>query len=841
VFGVLDAPRSTPHAKRPNMFKLNLKIAWRNLWKNKTYTAINIIGLSAGLAGFMIILLYINKETGYDKWDPALKRSYIIASDFTKNGAQNKGSKIKGLLSKVINEQINEAEAVSIGSFEGRNIEVRNEHDKKDVGLKLSHARVDSNFFKVFSLKPMFGKMEGIFTDIDAIAISYTAAEKLFGRADVLNQVVIQHRGVNAPEGKLTIKAVWDDREQPSAFGIDIIMQENLEEYGNQILSTPFSTIFRLREGVEAKKTLQKINDAYIIALAKLNSGNSDVNFHPNKTQALQILKEKEGITSINIIAEPISHLNLSNFYTTNPKQTTIYILCALASFLIIISCINYTNLTLVLAQARAKEVGIKKVLGAFKWSLIKQFFAETAIQCAISFLLALILAELLLPQVNQILTNDLSLFRSTGVGLIMGQVTLILIGIMLLAGAYPALILAGFLPVKVLKGSFNTSLQIGSLRKVLIVFQFTVAIALVISFGVIYAQLSFMKQKDLGLKTNQLMSITIAKYENRKLDPARFESIKNRLLAIKGVEAITRATEEPINDSGFEDDISFNTTTLSVESRYVDPNYLNVIGAKILKGRDYSYQLLATDSTQSILLNETAFKQLGLSKTDTQIDIDRGNGKGKTNVIGVVKDIQAYGFNQAISPTVYLVSDYPFHWRKNIVFRLNTSNVPQTLGDIKTAWKEIDPGAEAKFVFADETFAKMNESYEVSQQVIFSFGMVTLIISIFGLIGFAAYSAKMRIKEIAVRRILGASTTSILRLLNVDFVKLVIVATLLADILAYVYMQKWFSGFAYRIDMPIVVFALVNLIIVLITILTISLQSIKAVKANPVDALKYE
>jgi putative ABC transport system permease protein len=823
------------------MFKLNLKIAWRNLWKNKAYSAINIFGLAAGLAGFMIILLYINKETRYDKWNPDLKRTYIVAADFTKNGSENKGSKIKGLLSNVISEQIPEAEAVSIGNISGRKEEVRVKKEDKENNTLLESASVDSNFFKVYPLQAVYGKMEDVYLDETFIAISYSAAEKMFGTADVLNKVLFNNRGVNFPEVPLVIKAVWDDRKQPSSFGFELIFKENLEEYGNQLAMTPFTTIFKLKDGVDQEKTIQKINDAYIIAFAKMQSGNSDANFNPTKSQALKILNEKEGITAIKLITEPISNLNLSSFYTTNPKQTTIYILCALASFLIMISCINYTNLALVLAQTRAKEVGVKKVLGAFKSSLIQQFFSETGIQCVISFLLALIFAELILPQVNQILSDNLTLFSSADIWLILGQVTLILVGIMFLSGAYPAMVLSGFLPAKVLKGNFSTSVHIGSLRKVLVVFQFTVAIALVISFGVIYAQLNFMKQRDLGLKKNQLMSIRVAKYEIRHLNPAGFEGIKNRLLAIKGVEDVTRATEQPINDSGFSDDITFNNTTLSVESRYIDPNYFEAIGAKVIQGRSYNYKLLSTDSVQSIVLNETAFKQLGLSKNDNQIAIDRNGEKVKINVVGVVRDIQAYGFDKAIMPTVYLVNDYPTHWRANVIFRLSTQNLQQTTADIKAAWAVIDPGAQPKFVYADEVFEKMNNSYEVSEKIIFSFGMVTLIVSIFGLIGFAAFNAKMRIKEIAVRRILGATTASLLKLLNLDFVKLVLVSMLLADILAYIYMQKWFNGFAYRINMPFGIFIVVNLSIIILTILTVSLQSIRAVKENPVKALKYE
>jgi putative ABC transport system permease protein len=823
------------------MFKLNLKIACRNLWKNKTYAAINIFGLAIGLAGFMIILLYINKETGYDKWNPSLKRTFIVSADFTKNGTENKGIKIKGLLSQVINEQIPEVEAVTIGGIDGRKLDLRTNKQDKENSNQFEYAAVDSNFLKVYPLQSVYGRMEDIYSDKNSLAISYSAALKIFGTADVLGKVLLNNRGVNFPEASLVIKSVWDDRKQPSSFGFDFIKGDDLSEYGNQISTTPFTTIFKLKPNANPEAVIQKINDAYIIALAKFQSGNSYANLKLTKSQALKTLKETEGITSIKLITEPISSLNLSSFYTTNPKGNTIYILCALASFLIIISCINYTNLALVLAQTRTKEVGVKKVLGAYKWSLVQQFFTETGIQCFISFLLALIFAELLLPQVNYILTDNLVLFNASHLWSILGQVGLILIAILFLSGAYPAIVLAGFLPVRVLKGNFSTSKQIGGLRKGLVIFQFTVAVSLIIGFCVMYAQLSFMKQKDIGLAKDQLMSVSIAGFEKRKLNPAGFEGIKNRLLAINGVAAVTRATEQPINDSGFEDNITYNNNTISVESRYIDPNYFDAVGAKIMMGRGYDYSLLASDSTQSIVLNETAFKQLGLSKNNTRIIIDRNDEKVKVNVVGVLKDIQAYGFESAVMPTAYLVNDYPTHWRRSIIFCLKTQNLQQTVADIKTAWEEIDPGANPKFIYADEVIAKMNSTYEISEKIIFSFGVVTLVISIFGLVGFAAFNAKMRIKEIAVRRILGATTTSLLKLLNLDFVKLVLIAMFLADIIAFIYMQKWFSTFAYRINMPILVFLVVNLSIIFITILTVSLQSIRAIKENPVKALKYE
>ena len=822
------------------MFKLNLKIAWRNLWKNKGYSISNIFGLAVGLAGFIIILLYINREQGFDKWNPALNRTYMVAADFTQNGAENKGSKIKALFAKTIEAEFPSVEAISIGWLNG-NANLRTETNGKVIKEKLSSVSMDDKFFAVYPLTAINGRMQDVFGDKNAIAISKTAALKMFGEENAINKVLIQNRGLNEKEQELVVKAVWDDKKQPSYFGFDVFYAADFSIYGGEFLSRTFSTMLTFRDGVDAESELSKMNDAYTIALSKFVANNSDANFKPSKEQALAILKDKEGITSFKLIYEPVSDLNLGTFYSTQAKRTTINILLALASFLVIISCINYTNLSLVLAQKRAKEVGVKKVLGAQKINLLKQFFAETALQCIIAYLFALIIAELLVTKVNNLLDTQLSLFSSSNISLVLGQALLILLAVIAMAGAYPAFVLAGFRPVKVLKGNFNTAKHIGSLRKVLVVCQFTIAIALVISFMVMLAQLEFMRNKDLGLNKSQLMTLDIGNFAKRNLSPAAFQSIKDRLLAISGVDDLTRATEEPINDSGFNNDLSFAGKKLNVESRFVDVNYLKVIGGKVVEGRDFSTNLIATDSVQSILLNETAFAKLGLTSVNQQIGIDHGDDIKQFNVIGKVKDIQAYGFEHEVVPTVYLVADYQFHWRRNIILRLKPENIASTIDEIKKTWMEIEPGRDPIYSFADETFQKMNKAYETSNKVIFYFGSLTLIISLFGLIGFAAYSAEIKTREVALRRILGATTANLLKMLNKDFLWLVVIANIFADVLAYVYMNKWFAGFAYRIPMPFEMFFTANLSIILITILTVSWQSLRAVNSNPASVLKAE
>lgn len=825
------------------MFKLNLKIAFRNLIKYKNFTVFNILGLSFGLTASMLILLYINKENSFDKWDPALQQTYIVAADYTQNGAPFKGTKIKGIFKKVIDEKIPEIEVSSIGSLNQRNLNLRTNIADIASAQKINAVFMDSSFTKVYPIKAFNGNIDEIYHHKNAIAISKSAAERLFGKADPLNKTLIYNLGPNAPEQQLTVKAVWDDKKYSSYFGFDVLYPTNtLETFGSQYINYTFSTLFKIKANLDQEQVLQKINDTYIIELAKFYSKNSDAQFNPKLAEAKRILSDKEGITSIKLITSTISNLNLSDFYNKTSKQTTIYILVSLAAFLIIISCINYTNLTLVLSQNRAKEVGVKKVLGTSRRMLIKQYFLETAIQCVTAFLIALMLTELLLPQINQIINGQLVFLTSTRFWVIISQICLIILVIIFLSGIYPAFVLANYSPVKVLKGNFNTAVHVGSLRKVLIVAQFTIAIALVISFMVINTQLKFMQNKDLGLHPAQLMSLNINSINNRNLNPERFTTIKNRLLAIEGVEDVTRATEQPINDSGWSDDIKFENTLINVESRYVDPNYFSVLKGKILKGRDFSPELLATDSVESIILNETAFNALNMRAVNESVGlVDDEKNSNKFNVVGVVKDIQAYGFETKILPTVYFVRDYAFHWRRNIIIRINTADVGKTVTAIRTLWKEIDPGQEPVYSFVDETFRSMNKSYEVNRNIIFLFGMITFLVSLIGLISISAYSIKIKTKEIAIRKILGANIVSLIKNLNTDFVKLVLVANVIADVLAFIYMGRWFKNFAYHIDMPVLIFLWVNAAILLITVVTVSLQSVKAVNAKPVDALKYE
>ncbi|MCJ0742919.1 ABC transporter permease [Pedobacter montanisoli] len=824
------------------MFKLNLKIALRNLWKNKAYTAINILGLSLGLAGFMMILTYVNRETSYDKWNEKLYRTYRVGREEVQNGAESKGPKIKRLFAKMLNEQFHEVENVSVGHLESRRYLYGTEDISKPAERSVT-VTVDSNFLKVYPLTPVKGSIIGFNTAPNAVAISLSCAKKYFGDEDPIGKTLIRKGGFNFKDENLVVKAVWDDQKQPSVFKFDVITKLDEKVYGDQLLGTSFSTLFTLRKNADHKQLFEKINNQYLIERAKLASKNSSAAFNPSIEEAKEILKKEEGITNHKVIIESVPDINLTSYYSSdNPKQKSIYILATLAGFLIFISCVNYTNMALVLAQSRAKEVGVKKVLGCFRADLTKQFLLETAVQCIGAFLIALMLVELFMPSVNLMINDNLKFFDGYNTLKVLQQSLLLLAGVIIIAGLYPALILSGYAPVKVLKGNLSTSKKIGAFRKVLIVSQFAIAASLAISFLVVYAQLQYMKNKDLGIEPKLLVNLGIADFKHRNLNPNEFESIKQRLLTIKGVEDVSRSVDMPINDSGFEDDIEFKGIKQKVDAKYTDPNYLSVVKGKIIAGRDFSAQKMSTDTLNSVIINQTLYNKLSLSdRLDQQLGIYVNDELKQFNVIGVVKDIQVYGFESKINPTIYMANDFKFHWRQNVLIRINGHNITETISDIKKTWRQIEPGDEPNINFIDEVAAKMNLSYEVSGRLIFLFGSLTLLVSLFGLLSIAAYSAKIRLKEIAVRRVLGASTGSLLKLLNKDLVKLVLMANIIADVLAYIYMDSWFRIFVYRIEMPFMLFLSVNLVSVLLAIAIVSMQSIRAVKADPVKMLKYE
>ncbi|GEM_PF-219255 len=825
------------------MFRLNLKIAWRNLWKNKAYSAINIFGLAAGLTGFIIILLYINKETGYDKWDPALKQTYQVGISRTKNGAEIKEPLIDGHFVKMIRERFPQVELVTRGNWGGtpRSIDYIYNHQTFQPNFNMAGA--DSLFFKTYPIKALYGKMEDIFTTPKAVAISLTKAKEIFGDINPVNKTLTRKGGANFKDEDLIVKAVWDDQKYRSYFKMSMISAIDFKTYGDEEMDVSYSVILKLHDNTAIAAFTQKINDEYLKEQAKRAINNSDPNFKLTVAKAKEILSKNDGITNQTIIIEPVQDLNLNSFFSPNPKQKSIYVLVALATFLIIISCVNFTNLAIVQATGRAKEVGVKKVLGAFRFTLAKQFLAETAMQCLLAFFIALVSVELLLPTVNTMLATELTLFTNEQLKVLLLQSLGIVLSIVVLAGLYPALFLSGFMPAKVLKGNFSGNLGTVTLRKGLMILQFTIAGVLVISFLIMNNQLNFMKNKDLGMQADQIMVLSINDYGHRKLNPEQFSSIKQRLENIKGVMQVSRSTDGIVGEGGWKKDFSYQGKTTQLIARYNDLNYLNILKANILKGRDFSERFIATDTLNNVIINETALKTMGLKQGVGEAITFKNDDDElqRFNVIGVVKDIQNEGFDKSIKPTVYLASDYQWHWRRVALISLSNENIAETIAQVKKVWKEIEPAVDPSYSFADEKFAALNAAYERMARVMFSFSTITLLVSILGLFTLAAYTAKIRIKEIAIRKILGASTASILQLLNADLVKLVIIANILGDVFAYIYMNKWFEEFVYRIDMPILPFLIVNIGTIMITIITVSLQSLNAVRANPVNALKYE
>ncbi|RZL17138.1 MAG: ABC transporter permease [Pedobacter sp.] len=824
------------------MFKLNLKIALRNLWKNKGYTALNIFGLAAGLSGALIILVYINFETGYDKWDPSLKQVYQVGIHTVRNGEDKKTPEIDGHFVKMVRDQIPEVENISMGSWENvvRNFDYV--YNNRTIHPEFTFGAIDREFLKIYPIQAVKGRMEDVFTGQNAIAISKTKALAIFGKEDPINKVITRKGGANFKDEDAIVKAVYDDSKYRSYFGTHLFMISDTAMYGDEAMDASYNVMLKLGKNADVNSLTARINDAYLQLMAKRMSNNSDPNFKLSTAKATEILKKEGGITTFQVIIEPVSDLNLSSYFSADPKQNTIFILTALASFLIIISCVNFTNLAVVQAAARAKEVGVKKVLGAYRWDLARQFIAETGLQCLIAFFIALIITELSLPTLNGLLDANILLFSNPAFLKLMFQGFIILLGIIVLSGLYPAMILSGFTIAKVLKGNFSTGSGAVTLRKSLVVLQFTIAGALIICFMVMKAQLSFMRDSTLGMEPNQLMNFGVQIYKNRQLNHEQFDQVKQRLKKIEGVMDVSRSTNSIVGAADWKADVNLNGVTTSMSANYSDLDYFKALKAEFIDGRDFSQQFLGADTTQNVILNETAARSIGLKDpVGTPIDIVLESKSAKFNIIGIVKDIKNQGFDKAVTPTVYLMTNFQWKWRKSVVLRLSSNNISKTIESVKKEWKTFEPDMEPKYSFADDKFAEMNAGYERMAKIMFSFSAITFFVAMLGLFTLAAYNSKVRLKEIAIRKILGASTGSILKLLNADLVKLVLIANIIADVVAYIYMNQWFKAFVYRVEMPWVLFITINILTTLLTILTVSMQSIRSAKASPVAALKYE
>ena len=810
------------------MFKNYFKIAFRNLWKNKGYSAINIIGLAIGIATCLLISLYVLDELSYDKFNKNADRIYRINADIKFGGEEQKLAVCPDPMAFTMVKDYPEVEnAVRFRNYGPSLVKKGNENIKEERIIY-----TDSTLFDVFTLPMIAGNPKKALAEPNTVVITEDIAKKYFNATNVLGKVL---RFDNKTDYKITgiIKEVPENSHFKFDFFIALAGVE--EAHRNIWLSFNFNTYLLLRKDADVKAFQKKFDEI----LKKY--------MWPQAQALMKISQEdfKKSGNYINLSLIPVTDIHLHSDriaeLAPNSDIQIVYIFSVIAIFILLVACVNFMNLSTARSANRAKEVGVRKVLGTQRKNLISQFLTEAVVMSLIAFVFAAGIALLLLPYLNQLALKNMTLSVAEH-PLLFPLLIGFAVVVGLLAGSYPAWYLSAFRPIQVLKGAIANGFKRSYLRSALVVFQFFISIVLIIATIIIYNQLNYIRNKKLGFNREQIILVKDAYVLDKKA-----ETFKQEVLKYTEIISGTKSGYLPVSNSGRDNESLFpeghieNDKAVSTQFWTVDQDYIKTMGMQVVEGRDFSKEF-STDSS-AIILNETAVKLFGFSgnpigrKVTELTDLNAKTTRDYT-VIGVVKNFNFESLRQNIGALcMKIVGDAG----STISFRMKTTDVAQTINHIKSTWKQIAPNEPFSFSFLNEEFDNMYRSEQRSGKIFISFAVLAILIACLGLFGLAAYAAEQRTKEIGIRKVLGATVSNIVSMLSKDFLKLVLIASLIAFPVAWWFMNKWLQDFAYRIHIEWWVFVLAAFVSIFIAIITVSFQAVKAALTNPVKNLRTE
>jgi putative ABC transport system permease protein len=813
-----------------DMLRNYLKLAWRNLLKNRTFSLINIIGLASGLACFIMIALYVADELSYDRYNEKADRIYRINTDLKFGGDDLHVTETPDPMGEVLKRDYPQVEEYVrfYQSGGSRMVKKGNEYIQED-----NTVYADSTLFKVFTLPVIAGEKRKVLNAPNTVVITKTTALKYFGTTDVIG------KNIETNENKSTlykITAVIQDIPHNSLFNFDFIFPMlNAKYRWGTFLSYNFQTFVLLKPGTDYKKfdkNFIQVIDKYVIPQAKqyMNIKSMDDFVKAGNKLEYNLMP----LTDIHL------HSDRSGEMGVNGNIQYVVIFSAVALFVLLLACINFMNLSTARSSSRSKEVGIRKVLGSDKMSLIKQFLTESTLVAIISTVLAVIIVWLFVPWFNDLSGKQISINELFKIKYLIFLIVLPFI-VGLLAGGYPAFYLSSFKPIAVLKGKLNTGFRKSKMRNVLVVFQFATSIFLIIGTIVVYSQLNYIQTKKLGFNKDQVLIINgTGELGNNK------DAFKNEVSKMSGIVGSANAGFLPVSNSSRNDKI-YNTESVSdsrnsinMQSWIADYDYFKLMGMELVAGRNFSKDF-GTDST-ALIINETLAKLLGNDnpigkKIYTFSQNDRGTRQITYTIIGVIKNFHYESLRQNIGPLCFILGKPSWV----MAFKVNSVNIKNLVGIIENKWKTMAPGMPFNYQFLDDEFDKMYRVEQRTGQLGLSFAIIAILIACLGLFGLATYMAEQRIKEIGIRKVLGASVTGLVKMLSRDFLKLVLISALFAIPLAWWAMNKWLQDFAYRINIGWWVFIAAGLLALMIALITISFQAIKAASANPVKNLRTE
>ncbi|GAB3175616.1 ABC transporter permease [Telluribacter humicola] len=791
------------------MLKNYLKIAWRNLLKNKVYSFINIMGLTVGMSACFLIFMYVNFELSYDAFHSRADRIYRLVTDIKTPSETINTSVTSWAFAPAIKADLPEVEAFARVSSES--LLVR----KGDVKFQEENsAYADSALFQVFDFELIKGDPKTALKDQLSIVLSEKAAVKYFGKEDPLGQtLLLTGDGLVA-----TVTGVMKDIPENSQVKADLFVsmptftQRFAKGIDDQWGNFGATTYLLLKPGTTGS-ALEKKLPAFL------------------ENRAGKLMKDNK--MHYTLFLEPLRDIYLHSTRDSQGNANNVYIFSVVAIFILLIACINFINLTTARSAERAKEVGVRKVVGAPRTLLARQFLAESILLCMIAFVLSILVSALLIPLFNTLAGKTIS----TGI-LASGWYILTLfvaaIGIGLLAGIYPALVLSSFEPVVVLKGRFATSTRGILLRKGLVAVQFAISIVLIIATLVVYTQMSYMRDRDLGFSKEQMLIV------NSQGDPAK-NSFKESIANIPGVMSTALSSSVPgSGNPGAYSEIENKSGDLQIANLdlyFVDFDYIPHFNLKMAAGRPFLKEF-GTDTTQAMVMNEAAIKLFGYSTPEEAIGRRFKQWGREGKIVGVIKDFHFRSLQEKIKPLTMRIEP---GGSSLVSVKVAGGNIPETIKAIEAKWNQLVPNRPFSYYFMDEFFDRQYRSEERFEKLFFYFAILAIFISCLGLLGLASYSTMQRTKEIGVRKVMGASVGSIVGLLSKDFLKLVLIAFVIASPIAWYFMSEWLQNFEYRTDIQWWVFLAAAVMAVTIAFATVSFQSIKAALMNPVKSLRSE
>ncbi|HUU05959.1 MAG TPA: ABC transporter permease [Patescibacteria group bacterium] len=785
------------------MFKNYLKIAWRNIVRHKGYSFINIFGLAAGLACCILIGLWVLDELSYDRFHKNAASICRVESNQNFNGRILHIYWTPHPLGPALKTEVPEIkDATRAGNLKEQLIRYQ-----KKTFEDFTIWAVDPSFLKMFSFPLQEGDPAHALTGTSSLVMTARMAASVFGSGQAIGRTVNMSQAAD-----FTVSGVMADIPRNSSLQFDaLIPYRYLDSIGgtdDNFTNNQTYTWIQLQPGTSAEKATRKISG---FIRRKV----------PRSSMALELLPL------------PRVHLYTYSGYQKNLDVQSVYLFSIIALFVLLVGCINFMNLATARSAKRAREVGLRKVVGASRWQLIRQFYGESLLFAFGALAFSIAAVSVVLPAFNSLTAKDIS-WNTPGAGLLVLGLAGMALLTALISGSYPAIFLSSFQPVHTLKGNVKAKGGNANFRRTLVVVQFALSTVLIIGTGIVYKQMKFIKNRNLGWNKDQVIAIPIRSYSQPHL-----ETLKTKLAVTTGVQNVAAASQAPSftswSSSGF--DWEGKPQSLKVDVTYMgaDDGYVGTMGMTLAKGRNFSREFPA-DKKESFLINEEMARLMG---HEDPIGKSFSFWEQKGKIVGVVRDFHFQPLTRKIEPLVIQWAEP--EWTNFLFLRINTQRMAETLSAVQGTWKKIMPDFPFSYRFLDEEVASLYKSEQQTGTLLEIFTAMAILVACLGLFGLASFSAERRAKEIGIRKVLGAAVPRIVVLICQESLALVALANLIAWPLAYLAAAGWLNNFVYRLPIDPGIFLFSGSLVLAIALLTVGFQAVRAARANPVDSLRYE